>query len=191
MLNIGMKIREHRKEQGLKVFELARQVGINAVYITQIEKHGKLPSPSVFKKICEVLHLPEEIYNDYLRKKYEDAYLDSTGNVRDIPLSKDVKSEHQNEIFGKDDDADEERVIPGRDADDLDDEIQKVMSNLSKLIDTGTANREEIREIILLSEKCKNLIIKKKQLKNEAESILNESREVLSKSKVSTPPLPK
>jgi len=44
MKNFGAALRERRKLSELKVYELAKKVGVNPVYITQIEKHGMLPS---------------------------------------------------------------------------------------------------------------------------------------------------
>lgn len=46
------------------------KVGVNPVYITQIEKHDMLPSHEVFRKIEDALHLPQEIYNLYVCNKY-------------------------------------------------------------------------------------------------------------------------
>lgn len=74
MENVGALIRERRKELGLKVFELAKKVGVNPVYITQIEKHNKLPSHNVFMKIEEVLGRDSDIYMPYLKAKYPKVY---------------------------------------------------------------------------------------------------------------------
>ncbi len=68
--HIGIKIRERRKELGLKVYELANKVEINPVYVTQIEKHGKLPSPEIFLKIEAALNLNPEIRNQYFNDKF-------------------------------------------------------------------------------------------------------------------------
>ena len=55
MKKLGMLLREARKARGLKGYELAKKAGVNPVYITQIEKHDKLPSASVMKRIADVL----------------------------------------------------------------------------------------------------------------------------------------
>lgn len=68
-INIGKAVRKKRIERGLKVYELARRVSINPVYITQIEKHGKLPSASIMKKIADVLH-DQDLFNVYIKIKY-------------------------------------------------------------------------------------------------------------------------
>ena len=73
MENLGVTIRKSRKELALKVYELANEVGIKPVYITQIEKHGKLPSPAVMKKISEVL-CDELLFEMYLKIKYPLVY---------------------------------------------------------------------------------------------------------------------
>lgn len=71
--HIGVKIRQRRQELGLKVYELAEKVGVNPVYITQIERHGKLPSSEVFLKIEEALNFHSEIRDQYLFNKYLEA----------------------------------------------------------------------------------------------------------------------
>ncbi len=53
--NLGTAIRKRREYVNLKVYELERKAGVNPVYITQIEKHDKLPSPPVMKRIANVL----------------------------------------------------------------------------------------------------------------------------------------
>jgi len=70
MPNIGIEIRARRQELGLKVYELANKVGVHPVYITKIEKHNRLPTPAVFKRICEVLKLPKKFYDLYFNDKY-------------------------------------------------------------------------------------------------------------------------
>jgi len=85
MESIGQKIRRRRVERGLKVYDLAKKVGVNPVYITQIEKHNKFPSPAIMKKITDLLAEPG-LFRMYLKLKYplvygqvkkEDTYLDS------------------------------------------------------------------------------------------------------------------
>jgi transcriptional regulator with XRE-family HTH domain len=74
MVKIGEIIRKRREGLGLKVYELAEKVGVNPVYITQIEKHNKLPSPAIFLKILESLSLPADELNDlyqlYMKEKF-------------------------------------------------------------------------------------------------------------------------
>lgn len=68
MGKVGDLIRKKREELGLKVYELAKKAGVNPVYITQIEKHGKLPSDSVFGKIEKALGT--NYYPFYVKEKY-------------------------------------------------------------------------------------------------------------------------
>ena len=67
--NFGATIRGLRKSYGWRAYELAKKVGVNPVYITQIEKHNKLPSIHVMKKIFDALHSPE-LLEDYIKIKY-------------------------------------------------------------------------------------------------------------------------
>ena len=59
MEDLGTIIRKRRLELGLKVFELAKLVEVDPVYISQIEKHNKLPAPALFEKIRKELKLDE------------------------------------------------------------------------------------------------------------------------------------
>jgi len=68
-IDLGKAVRKRRIERGLKVYELARRVGIDPVYITQIEKHGKLPSIPVMEAISDVLG-DIDLFNSYIYIKY-------------------------------------------------------------------------------------------------------------------------
>lgn len=70
MAKIGELVRQQRKEQKLKVYELAQKVGISPVYITQIERYNKLPSFVVYKNIENVLKLPTTLRVQFFREKY-------------------------------------------------------------------------------------------------------------------------
>lgn len=70
---IGMIIREYRKKLGLKVFELAKMVGVTHVWITKIEKHNDLPSIVVYMNIEKTLKLPPSLRIQYFKEKYPEA----------------------------------------------------------------------------------------------------------------------
>src|ERR1022692_4587071 len=74
MESLGMVIRKHRLALGLKVYELAKLVEVDPVYISQIEIHDKLPAPALFEKIRKVLKLDEQVKNLYLHKKIPDIF---------------------------------------------------------------------------------------------------------------------
>jgi len=67
--NIGMIIREERKKLGLKVYELAKMVGVDPVYITRIEKHNRMPSIIVYLNIEKFLKLPPSLRAQYYNEK--------------------------------------------------------------------------------------------------------------------------
>jgi transcriptional regulator with XRE-family HTH domain len=70
-IKFGDKIRKRREQLGLRVYELAEKVGVNPVYITQIEKHNKLPSPTIVAKISKALLVSHNvIFNDYVAEKF-------------------------------------------------------------------------------------------------------------------------
>jgi len=71
MENIGALIRKRREKLGLKVYELAEKIGVNPVYITQIEKHNKLPPYDLFIKIESALGGTDaDLYLPYLNAKH-------------------------------------------------------------------------------------------------------------------------
>lgn len=71
--NFGLAIRMRRASLNLKAYELANDVGIDPVYITQIETYGKLPSLDIMKRIADVLQ-DEGLFRIYLKIKYPTMY---------------------------------------------------------------------------------------------------------------------
>ena len=69
MRNWGQQIKKCRLKRGLKVYELANKVGVNPVYITQIERHGKLPSDDVAKRIDKALGINS--FLSFFREKHK------------------------------------------------------------------------------------------------------------------------
>lgn len=61
-LNMGDRIKETRKKQGLTQDQLAEKVDVSLEYISQIERGLKIPSMHVFIKLVEVL----DVSADYL-----------------------------------------------------------------------------------------------------------------------------
>jgi len=79
-ITAGALIRKQRQKLGMKVLELAQRVKVSPVYITQIERHNKLPSHDVLMKIvgivgdrCEI-HSQHNIYNRYLKAKHPNIW---------------------------------------------------------------------------------------------------------------------
>ncbi|MDE2222995.1 MAG: helix-turn-helix transcriptional regulator [Candidatus Omnitrophica bacterium] len=70
MANMGQIIRKRRKYLKLQVKELGNKVGVDPVYITQIEVHNKMPSLEVYKKIEKALLLPPYYRTQYFREKH-------------------------------------------------------------------------------------------------------------------------
>ena len=64
-----MIIREEREKLGLKVYELAKMVGVDPVYVTRIEKHNRLPSIFVYLNIEKTLKLPHSLRAQYYKEK--------------------------------------------------------------------------------------------------------------------------
>lgn len=66
---LGDIIRKERKTKNMLVYELAIIVGVNPVYITQIEKHNKTPSYPVFDRISKALELPQSATDTFYYQK--------------------------------------------------------------------------------------------------------------------------
>lgn len=54
-MNFSERIRKKRKELGYKGFEFAKKVGINAPYLCQIERYGRVPSVKIALKLAKAL----------------------------------------------------------------------------------------------------------------------------------------
>ncbi|MDD5409290.1 MAG: helix-turn-helix transcriptional regulator [Candidatus Omnitrophica bacterium] len=103
MENLGAAIRKRREKLGLKVYELADAVDVDPVYITRIEKHGKLPSPLIMEKISKALS-DEELFKVYLKMKYPMVY----DRIKPLDTFLDVEIEKIMEEMGKKDITSEE-----------------------------------------------------------------------------------
>ena len=66
---VGEEIREKRKVMGLRAYQLAQKLGVSAVYITQMEKSGKMPSPELFRKLYHYLGLSKESLEGYIQSR--------------------------------------------------------------------------------------------------------------------------
>ena len=96
MENLGAAIRKRREERGFKVYELADAAGVDPVYITRIEKHGKLPSPLIMEKISKALS-DEDLFKFYLKIKYPMVY----DRIKPVDAFFDVEIEKIMEEMGK------------------------------------------------------------------------------------------
>jgi Helix-turn-helix. len=73
MAKLGTSIREHRKKTKLKVYQLAKKVGVSPEFITEVELGYKYPSAKVLEKICKVL-----VYDfrpTYMKERHPDLVL--------------------------------------------------------------------------------------------------------------------
>lgn len=68
LIAFGHRIREQRKKHGLTSEQLAELCDVGAVHIRKIESGVKVPSLSLFVKLCNSLHTsPEYLLQDNLR----------------------------------------------------------------------------------------------------------------------------
>lgn len=73
MEKLGEIIKTDRQRLKLRIKDLADKIGVHPTYITYIEKHGKIPSPTLMEKIKNVLG-DEMLDTIYLKTKYPDVY---------------------------------------------------------------------------------------------------------------------
>ncbi len=57
MINIGMRIRNIRKQRGLNSKELASKIGVSAGFLSQLENDVKSPSLETLEQICTALDI--------------------------------------------------------------------------------------------------------------------------------------
>ncbi len=90
--NFGAAIRIRRESLSLKAYELANDIDVSPVYITQIEKHGKLPSPDIMERICNALH-DEGLFKIYLKMKHPGMYkkLEEFEATRDANMDSEIE----------------------------------------------------------------------------------------------------
>ncbi len=63
-MKIGEKIRELRLRSGVKAIDLARHLGVNRSYISQIEHNVCKPTPEQLKKIASYLDYDSNVFED-------------------------------------------------------------------------------------------------------------------------------
>ena len=63
-IEVGIKLREARKQKGLTQQMLAEAVDISEMYISQIERGLKMPSLNIFIKIITVLDISSDYVGD-------------------------------------------------------------------------------------------------------------------------------
>jgi len=137
--SFGAAIRKRREMFGLKVYELADKIGVDPVYITQIEKHGKLPSPLTMQKIADELIMPEG-FNIYLKIKYPALY-EKVASSDTFLYSEYLKK--VDKLFLKDNKTPEEQ-----------ERMEREISNLAAM---GKESRVKIQKSIEMLEKIEKL----------------------------------
>ena len=58
--NLGLKLRERRKQEGLTLVELAELTGVDTSYLGRIENGKRFPSAHILIKLAEPLQYTQE-----------------------------------------------------------------------------------------------------------------------------------
>lgn len=92
-IDIGTMLRALRKEKGLSIFKVAKELNISGNYLSQIERDIKVPSEVVIYRIAKFYELdPEE-----LLFKFGKTMPAWTKDVIDIPHLKKIVTEISND----------------------------------------------------------------------------------------------
>lgn len=62
---LGVKIEQERKNRRISLREFARQLGISAAYLVDIEKNRRLPSGKVLQKVADLLEIPMSAFDEF------------------------------------------------------------------------------------------------------------------------------
>jgi transcriptional regulator with XRE-family HTH domain len=63
--NLGQKIKKEREKKKVSLREFARQLGIAASYLVDIEKDRRIPSKEILQKTADLLELPISIFDEF------------------------------------------------------------------------------------------------------------------------------
>jgi len=58
--NLGLKLRERRKQEGLTLKELGELTGVDTSYLGRIEQGKRFPSANILRKLAEPLEYTQE-----------------------------------------------------------------------------------------------------------------------------------
>ena len=64
-LELGIQFRNARKKLGLSQKEVSLEVDISPSYYSEIESDQKIPTIEIFLKICKVLMIKPNLFEDY------------------------------------------------------------------------------------------------------------------------------
>ena len=121
-----MVIRKRRLELKLKVYELAKLVEVDPVYISQIEIHDKLPAPALFEKIRKILKLDEQVKNLYLHKKLPDIFTNTDPDNLSFTALKNIYLQKAKQL------RDKGLTKELQELEELEDNFKNLMENFSK-----------------------------------------------------------
>jgi len=146
-IEYGKAVRKQRLKRGLKVFQLADHTGVDPVYITQIEKHGKLPSPAVAERISNAL-ADKNLLTFYLEIKYPLLYEGRKKLYPDLnPVMEEIFKEMRRKNKTPEDQKDlEEKIIAFHDAFTKDKEELQRTIRLLELMEKVTLSFREKAE---------------------------------------------
>lgn len=94
-IKLGRAIRSYREDSKVSIDEFAELIKIDSAYLTQIEKHGKLPAPDVMSRVIMGLKIKDNakalLISLYLKVKYPEL-----ASMVDDVVSDDKKREMMN-----------------------------------------------------------------------------------------------
>lgn len=92
MRNIGNIFKTYRKKEGITQEDVCKYVGISIGHYSNIERNSKIPSVDVFFKICKILKINLNVFEDCDDVLYEEMDLSKAYNLseEDTEFIKDM-----------------------------------------------------------------------------------------------------
>ena len=159
--NFGAAIRIRRESLGLKAYELANDVDVSPVYITQIEKHGKLPSPDIMGKICNALN-DEDLFKIYLKMKHPVMYK----KLEEFEAAREANIDSEIEQMQKEIEEIEKRGNARKETKGLKKQIADFGNKVGKSEVKLQKSIEKLQKIKKLHSNLKNTLDQKEKLKD-------------------------
>ena len=95
--DLGVYLREQRREARLSLRQLAEQAGVSNPYLSQIERGLRRPSAEVLKELAKALRISAETL--YVRAGILDPHEDGERSVHVAVLSDPTLTERQKQVL--------------------------------------------------------------------------------------------
>ena len=140
-----MKLKDMKKEE----LEVLSYTDLTEMILNENKK--PMNTPSIFKKICDLLELSEEDYTNQIG----DYYTSLTTDKRFILLDSaewDLKDKHKVEIDLDVDDEEEDEVFEDEEDEDLDEELDEVEDESIEITDDEVDLDDDMEDLTIVDD---------------------------------------